>query len=55
MSFATRLQTSVVGFGTVQLYWLGQAGFAIKTEQGKILLIDPYFTDSVYHSFCKEN
>ena len=55
MSFASRLKAAVVEPNKVQLYWLGQAGFAIKTATGKILFIDPYFTDSVYQSFCEEN
>ncbi len=36
--------------GHAQLFWLGQAGFLIKTHDGRTLAIDPYFTDSVLHS-----
>lgn len=55
MSFAKRLKEENAAPGTLNLYWLGQGGFALKTEKGKLVLIDPYFTDSVYQSFREEN
>ena len=36
--------------GRAQLFWLGQAGFLIKTHDGRTLAIDPYFTDNVLHA-----
>jgi L-ascorbate 6-phosphate lactonase len=32
--------------GTLALWWLGQAGFAFKTPAGKVVVIDPYLSDS---------
>ena len=31
---------------TLMLWWLGQAGFALKTHAGQTLLVDPYLSDS---------
>ncbi|MDR1204099.1 MAG: MBL fold metallo-hydrolase [Peptococcaceae bacterium] len=33
--------------GSVTVWWLGQSGFAVKTPEGKLLLVDPYLTDAV--------
>jgi L-ascorbate 6-phosphate lactonase len=32
---------------SLAIFWLGQAGFALKTPDGKVIYIDPYLTDSV--------
>jgi len=32
---------------SVAIFWLGQAGFVLKTPDGKIAYVDPYLTDSV--------
>ena len=32
---------------TVGLWWLGGAGFAFKTPEGKVLILDPYLSESV--------
>jgi len=39
--------------GTIALYWLGQAGFLIKDDEGRLTAIDPYFSDCCerYHGF----
>lgn len=37
--------------GTVVLWWLYQAGVAVKTPGGTIVLIDPYLSDSVTRSY----
>lgn len=29
------------------IFWLGQAGFVLKTSEGRIVYVDPYLTDSV--------
>lgn len=55
MGFIKRLKNQPVIPGTVALYWLGQAGFLIKTADDRLLVVDPYYTDSVYHKFRKEN
>lgn len=31
----------------LRLYWLGQAGFAIRAADGHVILIDPYLSDSL--------
>ena len=33
--------------GNVRIWWLGQAGFAFKTSDGKIVYLDPYLSDAV--------
>ncbi len=39
--------------GSLALWWLGQAGFAFKTPQGRTVYVDPYLSDAVerLHSF----
>src|SRR6185503_10375923 len=32
--------------GVVSLWWLGQAGFIVKSPNGVVLALDPYLTDS---------
>ena len=36
-----------VASGNIVLWWLGQAGFAFKTDAGKVIYVDPYLSDSV--------
>jgi L-ascorbate 6-phosphate lactonase len=36
----------VVPAGSITLWWLGQAGFVLKSPGGKIAVIDPYLTNS---------
>jgi L-ascorbate 6-phosphate lactonase len=43
----TQIEAAAVPAGTVQLWWLGGAGFAFKTAAGRRLLLDPYLSDSV--------
>jgi len=44
-SFALAQTTSSAGAqGKTELLWLGQAGFRIKSPQGKMILIDPWIT-----------
>ena len=33
--------------GSAAVWWLGQSGFAVKTPEGKLLLVDPYLTDAI--------
>ncbi len=35
----------------VAIFWLGQAGFLLKTHQGHTLVIDPYLSDTVERLF----
>lgn len=37
--------------GDVALYWLGQAGFALRTG-GRLVLIDPYLSDSLARKYA---
>lgn len=37
-------QTSTGAQGKTEILWLGQAGFRIKTPNGKVILIDPWIT-----------
>ena len=32
--------------GRITLWWLGQAGFLVKTPAGKLVAIDPYLSNS---------
>ena len=54
MDFVSRFQASAPGAGEVALFWLGQAGFLIKTPSGRAIAIDPYFSDYVMHSIPEE-
>ena len=38
----------------IALWWLGQAGFLIKTHEGKRILIDPYLSDYVNRLLSSE-
>ncbi len=40
-----------VPLGQVAIFWLGQAGFLLKTHQGHTIAIDPYLSDSVERLF----
>ncbi|MDR1565676.1 MAG: MBL fold metallo-hydrolase [Treponema sp.] len=54
MSFINKLENARPGEKELALVWLGQAGFLIKTHQGKIILIDPYLTDYVNRVLQKD-
>jgi L-ascorbate 6-phosphate lactonase len=45
-SFLESLKSDVPR-GAVRMWWLGQAGFAFKTDRGKIAYADPYLSDAV--------
>ena len=32
---------------TMKLTWLGQAGYRLRTENGMVIYIDPYLSDSL--------
>ena len=49
MSLASEIRETRVPSGSVRLWWLGQAGFVLKSPNGKVLVIDPYLTD-----YCSE-
>ena len=37
----------VVRDNSIGIFWIGQSGFIFKTPEGKIVLVDPYLSDSV--------
>lgn len=43
---ADRLRSHQVPPGSLTLWWLGQAGFVVKSPGGKLIVIDPYLTNS---------
>ena len=54
MDFVKRFQQTAPRKDELALFWLGQAGFLIKTPSGKAIAIDPYFSDYVMHSIPEE-
>ncbi|MEI6149841.1 MAG: MBL fold metallo-hydrolase [bacterium] len=42
----TGLRQAEVPAEGVRLYWLGQAGFAFRTAEGKRIFLDPYLSDA---------
>ncbi len=47
MRFMERVGRTEVKQGEAAIFWLGQAGFLIKTAKGRQIAIDPYFSDWV--------
>jgi L-ascorbate 6-phosphate lactonase len=54
MNFVNKVKQAVVPDGHVAVFWLGQAGFLIKTASGKLTAIDPYFSDYVERTVPEE-
>ena len=50
MGFLTRFRQTVPDRDEIAVFWLGQAGFLIRTSSGHTIAIDPYFSDYVMHS-----
>jgi len=50
MDFVQAFQKARPEGGKIALFWLGQAGFLIKTASGRTICIDPYFSDNVLHT-----
>lgn len=44
-NFAQKILTTPVASGEVGVFFLGQAGFVLKTPAGKLIAIDPYLSD----------
>ena len=44
---AKKIQDTRVEPGSLAIFWLGQAGFVLKTPAGTIIYTDPYLTDYV--------
>lgn len=49
MRLAEAIRADRVADGHISIWWLGQAGFALKTAADKLLLIDPYLSD-----YCRQ-
>lgn len=47
MKFMDRVRGTRVEKDSAAVFWLGQAGFLIKTAEGRQIVIDPYFSDCV--------
>ena len=50
-SFIENLRSSAPAKDHAELFWLGQAGFAVKTHGGKVIAIDPYLSEYVLRLF----
>jgi L-ascorbate 6-phosphate lactonase len=46
LDLARRISDTRASRGSVVVWWLGQAGFALKTPTGQVVLVDPYLSDS---------
>jgi len=46
-----QIRATEVPAGHAGLWWLHQAGFAVKSPGGTVLLIDPYLSDAVLRSY----
>lgn len=43
--FAKNVSLMTVADGEIGLFWLGQAGFLFKLDDGRLIVVDPYFSD----------
>jgi L-ascorbate 6-phosphate lactonase len=50
-TLANAIESDKVPQGCLAIYWLAQAGFVLKSPSGKIVYIDPYFSDVVERLF----
>jgi L-ascorbate 6-phosphate lactonase len=41
-----KISNQIVPANSLALWWLGQSGFIIKSPQGKVILLDPYLSNS---------
>ena len=48
---AQRIERTVVQPGSLAVFWLCQAGFAFKSSSGRVVYVDPYFSDVVEQRF----
>ena len=53
-SFVQLLWETTPEENRLSIFWLGQAGFALKTNQGKTIIIDPYLSEYVMRSIPQE-
>jgi len=50
-TLAAAIDTDKVGQDCLAIYWLSQAGFVFKSPSGKVVYIDPYFSEVVERLF----
>lgn len=50
-SFVQRVTEQQVEKGQIAVFWLGQAGFLLKTAAGHLVYIDPYFSNCCERHF----
>ena len=51
MRLADRMRATAVAEGSIALFYLAQAGFALKTSRGTVAYVDPYFSDCCERCF----
>ena len=51
MELMKQVEKTVVPAQKVAIFWLGQAGFLLKTHEGHTIVIDPYLSHYVEHLF----
>ncbi|MEO5893483.1 MAG: MBL fold metallo-hydrolase [Ferruginibacter sp.] len=51
MTLAEKIKQTIVKQGEVAIFFLGQAGFCIKTTEGKLIVIDAYLSDACERLF----
>lgn len=44
-SFASKVLNTNISSGNIGVFFLGQAGFVLKTPAGKLIAVDPYLSD----------
>jgi hypothetical protein len=47
----SKIERTVLSHDKMILYWLGGAGFVFKFEEGYIICVNPYLSDSVERLF----
>ena len=51
MNWMDKVGNTEPGKGQLAVFWLGQAGFLLKTDNGHTIAIDPYLSEYVEHLF----
>lgn len=52
-NLASEINTEIIEKNRLGIWWIGQAGFVIKTSTGRIICIDPYLSNSC-HTILKQ-
>ena len=51
LDYVKKVRDQEVPEGKVAVFWLGQAGFLIKTDLGTLCYVDPYFSNCCERHF----